>query len=165
MNIQIINQEENDFQTELTHRYLIFVIDKQYYAFPITELREIIEIQEVSPVPEFPSYAKGIINIRGDIVPVIDVRLRFKKPEVEYTSRTCIIIVNSGSLNIGFIVDCVDEVIDIKGDDISPAPKLTSRAAKYVSGIGKVENKLIIVLDAEYLISDEDHTLFTQYLE
>lgn len=167
MNVSVDMQDEESlgFQSELQHRYLTFNIDNQFYAFPIIDVREIIKVEKISKVPEFPAYAKGIINIRGDIVPIIDVRLRFNMQEAEYNSKTCIIIVNSGNIEIGFIVDEVQEVIDITDDNISPAPKIATRGGKYIKGIGRAEGNIIILLDSHLLISDEDQSVFEDYIK
>lgn len=147
-------EEEVDLQS---NKYLTFLIEKQYYAFPIRDVIEIIEVQEITPVPEFPDYAKGIINLRGRIIPIIDVRLRFHKKEEVYNERTCIIVVNISGLDIGFIVDTVDEVLDIEDENISAAPKIsTDRSTKYITGVGKVENRIVLLLDANKMLSEDE---------
>lgn len=155
--------EEKEETIETTEKYLTFIVDKQHYAYPIRCIKEIIEIQDIAEVPEFPSYAKGIINLRGMVVPVIDVRLRFFKPEVEYNERTCIIVLTIKNVEIGFIVDTVEEVIDIDDKDISSAPRIGGKAnAKYIEGIGKIGSKIILLLNAEKMI-DDDMTSFEAY--
>lgn len=163
--LNIVQNEEEQLQAELAEKYLTFVSEGRYYAFPIIDVKEIIEVQPITIVPEFPSYCKGIVNIRGDITPVIDVRLRFKRQEAEYTSRTCIVIVNSGDQHIGFIVDEVDEVIDIKDADISPAPKVTKQASPYITGVGKINGRIIMLLDSDKMVSQDDHEAFKTYLD
>lgn len=116
--------EENEIN-ETSEKYLTFLIDKQYYGFHINDVKEIIEMQDIIPVPEFPDYAKGIINLRSSLIPIIDVRLRFCKTELDYNERTCIIILNLKEIEVGFIVDTVDEVIDIDKADIDPVPRLS----------------------------------------
>lgn len=149
------NEEaEVDMQS---NKYLTFLIENQYYAFPIRDVLEIIEVQNSTPVPEFPEYVKGIINLRGRIIPIIDVRLRFHKAEAEYTERTCIIVVSIAGADIGFIVDTVDEVIDIEGDNISAAPAITNdRSTKYITGVGKVNGRIILLLDANKMLNEEE---------
>ena len=117
-------EEEDDFQRA---KYLTFLIQDKYYAFPIRDVKEIIEVQEITAVPEVPNYCKGIINLRGAIIPIVDVRLRFKLKEAEYTERTCIVVVMIGDVLIGFVVDTVDEVVDIDDENISPAPAIPQR--------------------------------------
>lgn len=147
-------EEEVDLQAD---KYLTFVIDKQYYAFTIKDVIEIIEVQAITPVPEFPPYVKGIINLRGKIIPVIDIRLRFHKEEAEYTERTCIIVVNITGIDVGFIVDTVDEVIDIDHADISGPPMISSdRSTKYVTGVGKINGRIILILDSNKVLNEKE---------
>lgn len=147
-------EQEVDLQAD---KYLTFVIDKQYYAFPIKDIIEIIEVQSITPVPEFPTYAKGIINLRGRIIPIIDVRLRFRKEEADYTERTCIIVVSILEKEVGFIVDTVDEVIDIDDSDISDPPSIsTDRTNKYIIGVGKVKERIVLILDSNKMLNEKE---------
>lgn len=147
-------EEEVDLQAD---KYLTFLIEKQFYAFSIKDVIEIIEVQDITPVPEFPDYVKGIINLRGRIIPVLDVRLRFHKAEASYTERTCIIVVNIQGLDVGFIVDTVDEVIDIDKENISGPPMITSdRSTKYVVGVGKVNGRIILLLDSNKMLNESE---------
>ncbi len=140
----------------ISEKYLSFLIDKQFYAYHISDVREIIEMQEITPVPEFPDYAKGIINLRGNLIPIIDVRLRFCKNEAEYNDRTCIIILNL-DIDVGFIVDTVDEVLDIRKEDISPVPKLSdSGSRRFIEGVGKTTKKMIMILNAKKMLNDDE---------
>ena len=151
-------EEELSEINSTSEKYLTFLIDKQFYGFHIDSVVEIIEMQEITPVPEFPEYAKGIINLRGTLIPVIDVRLRFSKNEAEYNERTCIIILNLNEIQTGFIVDTVDEVVDIDKADISGVPKLADKnARKFIQGVGKVDKKKIVMLvDAMKMLSDSE---------
>lgn len=151
-------EEEIDYQYG---KYLSFVIDKHYYAYPISDVREIIEVQEITEVPEFPPYSKGVINLRGTIIPVIDVRLRFHKPEADYNDRTCIVVVSIESLLIGFIVDVVDEVVDIEDENLEPAPAITTdRRTKFIRNVGKVGSKIVMILDAKKMLDEDDMQTF-----
>lgn len=148
--------EENE-SNSANQKYLSFIIDKQFYAFHINDVKEIIEMQEITPVPEFPDYARGIINLRGSLIPVIDVRLRFCKNEKQYNERTCIIILNLESIEVGFIVDTVDEVMDISEDNISAVPKLSdAKTRKFIEGVGKTSEKIVMILNANKMLSDEE---------
>lgn len=147
-------EEEVDLEAK---KYLTFLIEKQFFAFPIKDVISIIEVQPVTPMPEFPMYVKGIINLRGGIIPVIDVRLRFHKEEAEYTERTCFIVVNINGTDIGFIVDTVDEVIGIEDENISPAPTMTTDGAtRYLTGVGKIEGKIVLLLDANKMLNEDE---------
>jgi purine-binding chemotaxis protein CheW len=150
-------EEEINEANEISEKYLSFFIDKQFYAFHIHDVVEIIEMQEITPVPEFPDYAKGIINLRGTLIPVIDVRLRFSKNEAEYNERTCIIILNLKNVMVGFIVDTVDEVIDIDKKNITGIPKISDKKTrKFIEGVGKIQKKIVMLLNAQKMLSDEE---------
>ncbi len=138
-------------------KYLTFVLDDRRYAFSIKNIIEIIGIQDITPVPESPSYMKGIINLRGRIIPLIDMRLRFKREEIPYNKRTSIIIVRIADVDIGFIVDRVEEVVDISANEISPPPVVTmDSASKYVMAVGKIKGDIVLLLDQEKLFSKDE---------
>jgi purine-binding chemotaxis protein CheW len=121
---------------------------------------EIIGIQPITEVPELPHYIKGIINLRGKIIPVMDVRLRFKKEANEYNDRTCIIVIDVKDIFIGLIVDAVSDVLDISSQDIVPPPEVNANShSKYIKGIGKVGSDVKLLLDCEKLINDDAHSL------
>lgn len=148
--------EEND-TNEMKGKYLTFWTDKQLFGVPISDVVQIIGQQEITPVPDSPHYAKGVINLRGDIIPVIDVRLRFGKEEVEYDEHTCIIVTKIDESHFGFIVDSVDEVTNIGDDNISPPPKMSKdRTNAYLTGIGKVENKVVMLLDTSKILNENE---------
>ena len=147
--------EENIDSGFMADKYLTFIINGRNYAFSIENVKEIIGVQSIMPVPEFPEYAKGIINVRGDVIPVIDIRLRFKIAPQEYNERTCIIIASCLGRSVGFIVDTVSSVMDIPSECISGAPRISSDAAPYITGVGKLNDKLIMILDSERLLTDE----------
>lgn len=136
-------------------KYLTFFIDNVTYAIEIKFVTEIIGIQPITEIPELPSYVKGIINLRGKIVPVMDVRLRFKKDQLEYSDRTCIIVVNVNDILLGLIVDNVSEVLKIHDENIVPPPESSTNSEGYIKAIGKVENKVNLILNCEKLISDD----------
>lgn len=154
--------QENIDLTELDEdtqkdKYLTFSLGKEDYGIEIRFVTEIIGIQAVTEVPELPDYVKGIINLRGKIIPVMDVRLRFKKDAVEYNDRTCIIVVDIGQISVGLIVDKVAEVLSIAEQDIVPPPDMkTGFNSKFVKGIGKVGNEVKLVLDCDKLLSNEE---------
>lgn len=150
--IEVNLMEEEDTQKG---RYLIFSIDNESYGIEIKYVTEIIGIQTITEVPELPDYIKGIINLRGKIIPVMDVRLRFKKDPKEYTDRTCIIVVDIMGMSVGLIVDGVTEVVTIS--DISELPQMNKRSQnRYVKNIGKIGNEVRLLLDCEKLLTDED---------
>jgi len=132
----------NEQGEELGIRYLTFRTDGQLFGIPITEIVQITQIQEIIELPEQPPYVKGIINLRGQIIPVIDVRLRFGKRDVPPDERTCIIITHVRDNDFGLIVDEVDEVAEIRAEQISAPPKVHAAADKinaYLTGIAKLK--------------------------
>lgn len=140
---------------ELKGKYLTFWTDSQLYGVPIADVVQIVSMQAITAVPGYPYYTKGIINLRGTIIPIIDIRLRLGKAETEHTDRTCIIVTNLGSQLIGFIVDAVDEVTYIDDEAISAPPQMdeySSAGNEYISGIGKRENLVIVLLDTKRVL-------------
>ena len=122
------------------------------------ELISSMGIQPITEIPEVEDYIKGLINLRGKIVPVIDVRIRFKQEPFEYNDRTCIIIVDVKNTVIGLIVETIADVVTIKDDDIDPPPAMGSGKVrnKYVYGLGKTGDSVKLLLNPEKLIKDED---------
>jgi len=119
-------------------KYLTFLLGKEAYAIEIKFVTEIIGIQPITEVPELPVYVKGIINLRGKIIPVMDVRLRFKKKPVDYNDRTCVIVIDVLNISVGLIVDNVSEVLSISDENIVPPPEMNRGSEnKYIKAIGK----------------------------
>ncbi|SMC35865.1 chemotaxis protein CheW [Papillibacter cinnamivorans] len=138
-------------------KFLTFSLGKEVYAIEIKFVTEIIGIQPITEVPELPNYVKGIINLRGKIIPVIDIRLRFKKPPADYTDRTCIIVVEMKDVSIGLIVDNVSEVLSIADDDIVPPPEISQGTEnRYLKAIGKVEGEVKLILECVKLMNDNE---------
>lgn len=137
----------------LGNRFLTFQLDNEFYGIEIRYVTEIIGIQSITVVPDMPDYIRGIINLRGRIIPVMDVRLRFKKNFREYNDRTCVIVVNVNELSIGLIVDSVSEVIRIPEEDIVVPPDMNKEGEKYIRGVGKAGNDVKLLLDCEKLLN------------
>lgn len=138
-------------------RYLTFQLGSECYGLEIIYVTEIIGIQTITEVPELPDYLKGIINLRGKIIPVMDVRIRFKKEKKEFNDRTCVIVIDSNGLSVGLIVDRVCEVLSIPEQDVVDPPQLYKGINNaYIKKIGKVGNEVILLLDCEKLISEQD---------
>ncbi|SHI68682.1 chemotaxis protein CheW [Lutispora thermophila] len=140
----------------LGDRFLTFQLDKEVYGIEIRNVTEIIGIQAITEVPELPDYIRGIINLRGKIIPVMDVRLRFKKNFREYNDRTCVIVVNIHEQTIGLVVDSVSEVISIPETEIVAPPEVGKEGNKYIKGIGKQGNEVKLLLDCEKLLNHQD---------
>lgn len=153
------NQADTYQEIEDTQRgrFLTFALGSEDFGIEIKYVTEIIGLQPISQIPEVPPYMKGIINLRGRIIPVVDVRLKFKKEPAVYTDRTCIIVIDTGDVNAGLIVDNVAEVISIDDKNISPPPTMGSGVHNsYLMGIGKAEEKVKLLLDCRRLFSDEE---------
>ncbi|WP_243112536.1 MULTISPECIES: chemotaxis protein CheW [Acutalibacteraceae] len=146
-------------QAALMTKYLTFWTDGELFGLPISDVVQIISMQGITPLPDFPDYAKGVINLRGNIIPVIDIRVRFGKPEAEYNENTCIIVTSIEDSYMGFIVDAVDEVTDLDEDSISPPPKVSKDITnRYLTGIGQIEEKVILLLDVAKILSENELT-------
>lgn len=159
-----INVLYNDSDEDtLRDKYLTFYTDKQLFGISISDVVQIVGMQDITAVPEFPSYAKGVINLRGTIIPIIDVRLRLKKEEIGYNERTCIIVTNINGAYIGFIVDSVNEVINIYKDNISNPPQMGNDYVNtYIIGIAKVNNNIVLLLDLKKILNEQELGLITQ---
>lgn len=152
--------------SELEGKYLTFWTDEQLYGIPIADVVQIVQFQEITSIPESLDYMKGIINLRGSIIPVVDVRIRFGKEPITYTERTCIIVTSLRDLLIGFIVDGVNEVTDIDPANISEPPSV-SRAAQnvFLTGIGKTPKGVTLLLDINKLLNEDDMSLLASHYE
>ncbi|MFH1747087.1 MAG: chemotaxis protein CheW [Planctomycetota bacterium] len=128
-------------------KYLTFSLADEEYGLEILKVREIIGIMDITAVPQMPNFVKGVINLRGKVIPVIDLRLKFGLDPAEYTEETCIVVVDVGTL-MGIIVDTVQEVLDIDGNQIDPPPPLGADVdTSFVLGMGKVKDDVKILLD------------------
>lgn len=145
-------------------KFLTFMMGKEEYGIEIRFVTEIIGgIQSITEIPEVPYYIKGIINLRGKIIPVMDINLRFNKEARQYDDRTCIIVVDINDLSVGLIVDNVTEVLSINDNEIVEPPD--GRAGfhqKYIHGIGKVGNAVKLLLDCEKLLGNDDYNQLSE---
>ncbi|MBQ7934342.1 MAG: purine-binding chemotaxis protein CheW [Lachnospiraceae bacterium] len=149
-------------------KYVTFKSGNEYFAIKIEYVNEIIVYQEITAIPESVDFLKGLINLRGKIIPVIDVRLRFKQPEIPYTDRTCIIIVNYNNAVVGLIVEKIAEVVELVDENIIPSPtfgKADKSQNKYVYAIGKVGESVKLLLDPDKLLNEEDLAVLNQMSE
>lgn len=151
-------------------KYVTFKSGNEYFGLKIEYVNEIIVYQEITEIPESDDYIKGLINLRGKIIPVIDVRVRFKQEQLEYTDRTCIIIVNVNDIVVGLIVEKIAEVVEIKEEDILPPPSIVIGGDekvqnKYVYAIGKVGDSVKLLVDPDRILKDEDLSLMEQAVD
>lgn len=147
---------EDEIQKE---QYMTFKCSDEIYGISIKYVNEIIGLSQITKVPETQDYLIGLINLRGNIIPVIDVRIRFGKEPLEYNDRTCVIVIDVKSTVIGLIVDAIDEVAAFAENEITPPPSvsdLAMQAKKYVFGIGRVNGEVKLLLDPDKLINDPE---------
>jgi purine-binding chemotaxis protein CheW len=129
-------------------KFLTFFLDQEEYGIEILSVREIIGLLPVTPVPQTPHYVQGVVNLMGQVIPVVDLRLKFDMPGIDATDETCIIVVQTGGAQLGIIVDKVSEVLDILSQDIVDAPTLGNEIdTDYIMGVGKSGTRVILLLD------------------
>jgi purine-binding chemotaxis protein CheW len=146
---------------EETQQYLTFVLAGEVFAMGILAIKEIIEYSNLTEVPMMPDYVRGVINLRGAVVPVIDLSVRFGKPSSPVTKRTCIVIIEivaSGERHVfGVVVDAVNAVLDIPASEVEPPPAFgTSVRTDFIHGMGKVNGKFVILLDVDHVLATDE---------
>jgi purine-binding chemotaxis protein CheW len=142
-------------------KYLIFGLGREEFGFRVVQVREIMGLQDITAIPHAPVHIKGVINLRGKIIPVMDLRRKFGLAEVEYGERSCIIVAQlrcrAGSTLMGIVVDGVAEVVNIATDDIEDTPRFGEGAASpYLLGMAKIKGKVKILLDVDEMLSDQE---------
>lgn len=148
---------ETTAHDDLENRLMTFFIKDVIYGIQLRHVIEIISIQYITKVPNVPNYVKGIINLRGKIVPVVDTRLKIGIEETEYDDKTCIIVIMIGEMQIGLIVDSVNEVVTITKDAITRMPDISEqKTKKYLQSVTKMNDQMILHLDLDYLINDDN---------
>jgi purine-binding chemotaxis protein CheW len=147
--------DTSEFTRDLGGKYLTFMLDDEEYGIEILKVREIIGIMDITKVPQTPGFVEGVINLRGKVIPVIDLRTKFGLSRAEYNDQTCIIVVDVGMM-MGIIVDTVQEVHDIPSASIEPAPKLGAVDTSFILGMGKVKDDVKILLDIDKVLTSED---------
>ncbi len=137
-------------------KYLTFSLAGEEYGLEILKVREIIGVMDITAVPQMPPFIKGVINLRGKVIPVVDLRLKFGLEEAQYTDQTCTVVVDVGTL-MGIIVDTVQEVLDIDADQIDPPPPLgASVDTSFILGLGKVKDDVKILLDIDKVLTADE---------
>jgi purine-binding chemotaxis protein CheW len=144
-----------------TAKFLTFVLGDESYGIPVMKIREIIQMTDITAVPRMPDYIKGVINLRGKVIPIVDLRTKFGLANVAATERTCIVVVqvaqaNGNSPQMGLIVDAVEEVLNINASDIEATPDFGGRVdTEYMIGMAKVRNVVKTLLDIDKIVSAE----------
>ena len=137
-------------------KFLTFHLAEVDYGIAIRNVTEIIGIQKITEVPDMPDSIRGVINLRGKVIPVMDVRIRFSLSTREYDERTCIIVVNIDENAVGLVVDQVHEVVDIPAEQIEPAPSTKQGSgSSFIQGMGKIGEEVKILLDVDKLLCEE----------
>jgi purine-binding chemotaxis protein CheW len=148
-------------------KYLTFSLAGEEYGIGILKIKEIIGMMAITSVPQTPEFIKGVINLRGKVIPVMDLRLRFGMPPMDYTERTCIIVVEinggAGTVQVGVVVDAVSEVLNIKADDIEATPSFGTRLnTDFILGMAKMNGGIKILLDINRVLSSEETALLAE---
>ena len=146
-------------------KYLTFSLAEEEYGIGILKIKEIIGMMAITTVPQTPDFVKGVINLRGKVIPVMDLRLRFGMDLIDYNERTCIIVVEiaseTGTIQIGIVVDSVSEVLNIKVDDIEDTPTFGAKLnTEYILGMAKIEGGVKILLDIDKVLNNEEIMIF-----
>lgn len=154
-------RENRTAKIEETPQYLVFNLHGELFAIPLLGVKEIIEFGGVTPIPTMPRFILGVINLRGRVVPVIDLAARFGEPPTAIAERTCIVIVEmheeTGVQDMGMVVDGVNAVSDISDDDIEPPPRFGTKVrVDFIRGMWKLQGRFVIVLDQARVLSVED---------
>lgn len=155
-----INQKTKDQQEdnidEATQKNLTFTIGDEIFGIQIENVTQIIGIQHITYIPNQAEYVKGVINLRGQIIPVMEVRIKFKKPVIDYDDRTCIIVVSKDEITVGLIVDRVSEVLNIKESAIAATPTFNqTERVEYIKGIADINDDIIMLLDMDKMLDIE----------
>lgn len=146
--------EDEDTQKD---KYLTFHLGEEDYGIEIAFVTEIIGIQKITEVPDMPEFIKGVINLRGKVIPLMDVRERFRMQFREYDERTCIVVVDINNTAVGLLVDEVSEVVDIPESQVEPAPKTgKGTSSRFIKGMGKMDDEVKILLDVGKILYDEE---------
>ncbi len=147
---------------DLGGKYLTFVLLEEEYGLEILKVREIIGMMDITAVPRTPTFVRGVVNLRGKVIPVIDLRCKFGMQTAEATDETCIIVVDVGNVEMGIIVDKVSEVLDIASEDIEPPPQFgVSVDTDFILGMGKTNNRVTILLDISKVLTGDDLNTLT----
>ncbi|MCK9171852.1 chemotaxis protein CheW [Desulfuromonas thiophila] len=154
---QVLVEKDGNREDTQEGKYLTFHMGDEDYGIEIRYVIEIIGIQRITEVPDMPPYIKGVINLRGKVIPVMDVRARFNLPPRDYDERTCIVVVQLNETSVGLVVDKVNEVADIPPENIEPPPRSTAGgSSQYIQGMGKMGDRVKILLNVAKLLYDSD---------
>lgn len=157
----VVSPASSEQAVQRQGKYLVFHLDREEFGVHVLKVREIMGLQEITAVPRTPDYVKGVINLRGKVIPVVDLRRKFQLQAAEYTARTCIIVlqvrVESGLMQMGVIVDGVSEVLTIQENEIENTPDFGDQMKlPYILGMAKVKGKVKILLDIDRVLAQQE---------
>ena len=159
LDAELLDDDDENGEDTQEDKYLTFMISKEDFGIEIRYVTEIIGIQGITCVPDMPHHIKGVINLRGKVIPVMDVRLRFGVEERPYDDRTCIIVININDQPVGLVVDRVLDVLDIPREEIEPPPMMQEgKSNRFIQGMGKVGDQVKMLLNADKLLFDEEES-------
>ncbi len=159
--MQTTLEKESSVTIDRTGKYLTFELGQEEFGIQVMRVREIMGVQDITAVPQTPTYVKGVINLRGKVIPVVDLRRKFGLPEIEYTQRTCIIVVQvrgaAGAMLMGVVVDGVSEVLNLTAADIEDTPHFGVEVeTSYLLGMAKVKGKVKILLEIDRVLTSQE---------
>jgi len=155
-----------DKSSDTVRQYLTFMMGEENYAIPVTDIREVLLVPKITRIPKMPDFMKGVINLRGSVVPILDLKMRFGMGETASSTETAIIVVEiplesggdgAGFMHLGIFADAVKKVVAIASGDIEPPPSIGSRIkTAFIEGMGRVDNEFIVILDIKEVLTAED---------
>ncbi len=148
---------ENNYSNEPVIQWVTFRLENEKYGIKVMQVQEVLRVTDIAPVPGAPDYVLGIINLRGNVVTVLDTRMRFGLPEQETDDNTRIVIIEAENQVVGILVDSVAEVVDLQSSDIETAPNVgNDESSKYIQGVSSLENELLILVDVNKLLTEDE---------
>ncbi|MFW6331180.1 MAG: chemotaxis protein CheW [Gemmatimonadota bacterium] len=141
---------------QISGKFLTFFLAEEEYGVEILKVSEIIGLMPITRIPNAPAAARGVVNLRGKVIPIMDLRLKFGMEAVEATDETCIVVVQLDGVKIGLVVDRVSEVMDIRGEEVDPAPSFGGAATEHLLGIAKSEDGVKLLLDIERVLAEAE---------
>lgn len=158
VDLELLEEDDDELEDAQEGKFLTFFLNREEYGIEIRYVREIIGIQTITDVPDMPEYIRGVINLRGKVIPVMDMRMRFQLSLREYDDRTCIIVINIEEQLLGLIVDRVSEVLDINKEQMEESPNVQRQGGnRFIKWMGKINDQVKLLLDAERLLTEEGH--------
>ena len=156
----------NETQT-IINSYLTFKLGEEFFAANVSKVLNILEMTKVTKVPKAPAYMKGVINLRGTVLPLVDTRIKFDMTETEYTANTCILVLditlNNESVHVGALVDSVQEVLEVNSAQIQPPPSIGTRyRSEFIEGIVKVDEEFIMILNMDLIFSTDELSILRE---